>query len=197
MAGLLVAHGIPAPQTTVVEQPSNFGGEEGAGVIPGYGDGLKLLSGQQQDYFGRHGQFQYADGVCRVEQAGQRTQIIEFGADEEGYYTELTLEDEVGRNNEDEKPTLATQNHLSNLFNMFALLNGNAPGGSNFGQFDNSLDAECRITYKATGKTEIITIKGKEDGGYRSTVKFATPHDTSDQFNRIAAGIQTKFRKTP
>merc|ERR1712227_196484 len=62
---------------------------------PGYGDALRQLTEQQQNYFGRHRSFQFADGVCRVVQEGHRTQIISFGAGETGYYTELDFEEPV------------------------------------------------------------------------------------------------------
>ena len=142
---------------------------------PGYGDALRQLTEQQQNYFGRRGSFQFADGVCRVVQEGHRTQIISFGADETGYYTELDFEEPVNGAPvyTEKKPTIAAQNHLSNIFNMYTLLNGNnAATGDMFGKFDNFIDAECRITYKETGKTEVMTIKSTPSGGFRSTVKF-------------------------
>ena len=140
----------------------------------GYSDALSLLSSQQQNYFGNTGKLQFADGVCRVNQPGLKTQVITFGADETGYYTELAFENPVGGpvSTTNGNPTKATQNHLVNLSNMYLLLSGSGNLGDVFGQIDNSIDAECRITFKETGKTEIINIKPNASGGYRASVKF-------------------------
>ena len=149
----------------------NDGDGSGVGKLLSHFGGTNHHYERRNDYFGSHGKFQLADGLCSVDQDGEK-QIIWFGSNETDYWVDVKFEETTDSQVNTEN-NLPSRNQFSKLFNFASLLSGNPSLDTILANPSVNMHGECQVNYP-DGRSEVISF-GSDKTGYSAAVKRRKP----------------------